>query len=122
MYRILMYICSMYSKELLKGTLQPIVLSLLTEEDKMYGYEIFTKVKELSDGKILLKDGSLYPVLQKMQKDSILKVEEVYVGKRVRKYYSLTPQGVVAKRDYLSELKEFMATLDRIVFKTAQLT
>jgi DNA-binding PadR family transcriptional regulator len=111
----------MYSKELLKGTLQPIILSLLSQEDKMYGYEIFTKVKELSEGKILLKDGSLYPVLQKMQKERILEVEEVFIGKRVRKYYSLTAQGVKVKMDYLTELKEFMATLDQIVFKTAQI-
>ena len=110
----------MYSKELLKGTIQPIVLSLLTERDKMYGYEIFTKVKELSDGKIILKDGSLYPVLQKLQKDGLLKVEQVYIGKRVRKYYSLTAQGVEAKKDHLVELRDFINTLNQIVFKPYQ--
>ena len=39
------------------------VLKLLEENHKMYGYEISQKVKELTDGKILLKDGSLYPAL-----------------------------------------------------------
>ena len=58
-----MYICSMYSKELLKGTIGVMVLKLLEENHKMYGYEISQKVKELTDGKILLKDGSLYPAL-----------------------------------------------------------
>ena len=68
-YRNMIYICSMYSKELLKGTISAIILKLLSEQERMYGYEISLKVKELSDGKILLKDGSLYPALQKMTND-----------------------------------------------------
>jgi len=56
----------MHSKELLKGTLSVIILKLLSERERMYGYEMYQQVKELSDGKILLKDGSLYPALQKM--------------------------------------------------------
>ena len=57
-----MYYCSMYSKELLKGTIDTIILNLLANNDKMYGYEISQRVKEQTDGKILLKDGSLYPI------------------------------------------------------------
>jgi len=114
-----MYNCSMYSKELLKGTLQPIIFSMLSETEKMYGYEIFTKVKERSNGKILLKDGSLYPVLQKMTKDGVLQHEEVHIGKRVRKYYFLTPKGSRVKRDFLEELKDFMETIHKIVYQSA---
>lgn len=115
-YQKSMYICSMYSKELLKGTLSVIILNLLAENGRMYGYEIFTKVKELSDGKILLKDGSLYPALQKMAKNGLVSFEEEYIGKRVRKYYSLTSVGEEQTVDLLEELKDFMATLNKIVF------
>jgi len=116
-----MYICPMYSKELLKGTLSPIILSLLSENGKMYGYEIFTKVKELSDGKIIIKDGSLYPILQKMNKEGLLTYEEVSIGKRIRKYYFITAEGEKKKRDYLEELKDFMNTINLVVFQS-QLT
>ncbi len=85
MYCKTMYIYSMYSKELLKGTLSAIILNLLAENEKMYGYEIFQRVKKLTDEKILLKDGSLYPALQKMTKDGLLSYKEEYIGKRVRK-------------------------------------
>jgi len=44
----------MYSKELLKGTLSVIILKLLAERGKMYGYQITQLVKQLSDDKILL--------------------------------------------------------------------
>lgn len=43
----------MHSKELLKGTLQTIVLKVLEDNKKMYGYEITRKVRELSSDQIL---------------------------------------------------------------------
>ena len=111
-----MYLCSMYSKELLKGTLSAIILNLLAKNEKMYGYEIFQRVKELSDGKILLKDGSLYPALQKMTKEGLLSYQEEFIGKRVRKYYFLTTKGKSEKVRYLEELRDFLATLNKLVF------
>jgi PadR family transcriptional regulator, regulatory protein PadR len=111
-----MYIRSMYSRELLKGTLSAIILQLLSEQDRMYGYEMSLKVKELSSGKILLKDGSLYPALQKMTSDGLLSFKEEEVGGRVRKYYYLTKQGHKRKTAYVEELRDFMDTINKIVF------
>ena len=112
----------MYSKELLKGTLSAIILNLLAENEKMYGYLMFQQVKERSDGKILLKDGSLYPALQKMTKNGLLSYKEEYIGKRVRKYYFLTSQGEKEKARYLEELKDFLATLNKLVFPKLNIT
>ncbi len=112
----MIYLCSMYSKELLKGTISAIILKLLSEQEKMYGYEISMKVKELSQGKILLKDGSLYPALQKMTSDGLLSFKEEIVGGRVRKYYYITQQGRKETVAYVKELQDFIATLNRIVF------
>jgi PadR family transcriptional regulator PadR len=106
----------MYSKELLKGTLSAIILKMLSEQERMYGYEMSMKVKEMSEGKILLKDGSLYPALQKMTADGLLSFKEENVGGRVRKYYYLTKTGHKKKVAYVEELKDFMATLNKIVF------
>jgi PadR family transcriptional regulator, regulatory protein PadR len=106
----------MYSKELLKGTLSAIILKLLSENERMYGYEMSLKVKELSGGKILLKDGSLYPALQKMTADGLLSFKEENVGGRVRKYYHLTKQGHQQTATYVEELKDFISTINRIVF------
>ena len=38
----------MYSKELTKGTLQPIILTLISDKGKMYGYEITQEVKKIT--------------------------------------------------------------------------
>jgi PadR family transcriptional regulator, regulatory protein PadR len=106
----------MYSKELLKGTLTAIILKLLSERERMYGYEMSLKVKEVTDGKILLKDGSLYPALQKMTSDGLLSFKEESVGGRIRKYYYLTKQGHKKKVAYTDELKDFVNTISKIVF------
>lgn len=82
----------------------------------MYGYEISMRVKELSGGKILLKDGSLYPALQKMTHDGLLSFQEEHVGGRVRKYYQITRTGKERKVAYVEELRDFIATLNKIVF------
>ena len=111
----------MNSRELLKGTLSTIVLKLLSEKEKMYGYEMYQQVKELSSGKILLKDGSLYPALQKMTNDGLLAFKEEVVGGRVRKYYYLTKKGHKQKTAYVEELRDFLGTLNKIVFPETKL-
>lgn len=106
-----MYICIMYSSELLKGTLKTIVLNLLEEHGKMYGYEITQKVKELTNNKIQITEGALYPTLHALEKNGDLETEKEYIGKRVRKYYLLTDQGKVTMRERVNELADFMNTM-----------
>jgi PadR family transcriptional regulator PadR len=101
----------MYSSELIKGTLKTIVLNLLKDNEKMYGYEITQKVKDLTDSKIQITEGALYPTLHALEKQGDVTVEKVYIGKRVRKYYILTDQGVTTVTDRVNELSDFMKTM-----------
>lgn len=116
-----MYICIMYSKDLIKGTLQPIILKLLEDNKRMYGYEITQKVKELTEGKINITEGALYPALHKLEADGIVKTEEEYIGKRMRKYYSLTDAGSVVVTQKVSELSDFITAINNVLqLKTPQ--
>src|SRR3970282_592556 len=99
----------MHSPELLKGTLQTILLKVLKDNGKMYGYEITQRVKELSAGRILLTEGSLYPALHKLEADGILKTEVVTIGRRMRKYYTLTPEGRVMAKSRVAEFIDFIS-------------
>ena len=101
----------MYSSELIKGTLKTIVLNLLKENGKMYGYQITQRVKELTDGKIQITEGALYPTLHSLEKSGELDTHKEYMGKRVRKYYSLTKQGHVTANQKVNELTDFMNTM-----------
>jgi DNA-binding PadR family transcriptional regulator len=105
----------MISSELLKGTLKTIVLKLLKENGRMYGYDITRKVEDLTEGKINLTYGALYPVLYKLERDGILITESENFNNRIRIYYSLTPKGDSVVAEKLMELKEFIESLQRIV-------
>jgi PadR family transcriptional regulator PadR len=105
----------MHSPELLKGTLQTIVLKVLKDRGQMYGYEITQCVKELSDGQILLTEGALYPALHKLEADNLLLTETVMLGKRVRKYYSLTPSGRSLAKERVNEFVGFIKTMSSVL-------
>jgi PadR family transcriptional regulator PadR len=100
-----------YSSELIKGTLKTIVLKLLADNQKMYGYEITQKVKELTFEKIQITEGALYPTLHALESDGLVTVESEYIGKRLRKYYSLSPSGKSKTLEKVGELIDFMNTM-----------
>ena len=100
-----------YSSELIKGTLKTIVLKLLSDNNRMYGYEITQKVKDLTFDKIQITEGALYPTLHALESDGLVAVETEFIGKRVRKYYSLSPTGKTKTKEKVSELADFMNTM-----------
>ncbi len=106
---------SMNQTELLKGTLSTIILKLLESNGKLYGYEITQMVRNMSGEKILLKEGSLYPALHKLEADGLVRTEQVYVGKRVRKYYHLTTPGKSATQASVDELLDFLNTIHILI-------
>ncbi len=115
MYTRKLYICIMSTNGMLKGSLQTIILKLLQENDKMYGYEITQKVKEITNGEIKLTEGALYPSLHKMEAEGILSTSTELVDNRVRKYYSLTKEGLEEVETKLEEAKSFIANLQLLL-------
>ncbi len=105
----------MHSPELLKGTLQTIILKVLKDHGRMYGYEITLRVKELSVGRLLLTEGALYPTLHKLESEGLLKTETIMLGKRVRKYYTLTPEGRSIVKERVNEFVDFIKTMSQVL-------
>jgi DNA-binding PadR family transcriptional regulator len=101
----------MVSRELLKGSLKSIVLKLLAEHGRMYGYEITQMVANLTEGQITLTYGALYPVLHKLEKDGALITESEVVNNRNRIYYKLTKKGNDTAREKIKELEDFIKTI-----------
>ena len=99
------------NNELFKGTLQTIILKLLAENDKMYGYEITQRVKLITQGELMLKEGALYPALHKLEAEGFLDTSTEIVENRLRKYYSLSASGEKAVVSKLQEAKDFIAQL-----------
>ncbi|MEN8203965.1 MAG: PadR family transcriptional regulator [Bacteroidota bacterium] len=105
----------MISRDLLKGTLKTIVLNLLSEGGRMYGYEITQEVEKLSEGTIQLSWGALYPTLHKLEADGLIYAEEYNIGKRIRKYYQLTPKGKMVSKDKVEEFLEYVRVMTRVL-------
>ena len=99
-----------------RGVMSLLILSLLDQED-MYGYQIVQEITERSGGAIVTEEGSLYPVLYKLQDQGMLSGEKVLVGKRMtRVYYHLEEPG----RRRLQELVHEYQVMTRGVFQIIQ--
>lgn len=105
----------MHSTDLLRGTLQTIILKLLKDHGKMYGYEITQRVKELSEERIVLTEGALYPSLHKLEADGLVNTEVMTIGRRVRKYYILTTAGKALAKDRVLEFVDFIKTMSLVL-------
>lgn len=83
------------NQQLKKGVLEIIVLKIISEED-VYGYELIKKMEMQSDGYYTLKEGSLYPILYRLEdKCFIESYSKSFEGERrvPRKYYKITKLG-----------------------------
>jgi len=105
----------MANSKLYKGSLTTIILKLLNEHDKMYGYEMTQKVKLLTKGELKITEGALYPSLHKLEAEGLLDVEVVKVDNRLRKYYKLTEKGTQETVNKLTELEDYIKTMQELV-------
>lgn len=105
------------TNDIIKGNLSLIILSCLAAGEK-YGYEITKEVHSLTEGTILLKEGSLYPALHKLEKQSL--IEGYWVqqdpGKPGRKYYRITDEGLKAVEREKEKWKLNMSIMRRVIY------
>ena len=99
---------------LYKGTLQNIILKLLSNEVKMYGYQLTQYAKDLTKGELEITEGALYPILHKLENDKIIFSELKKINGRDRKYYMLTEKGKKQQALQEEEMKNYIANLNVI--------
>lgn len=102
-------------KGLIGGSSILLVLTLLGESDK-YGYEIIKELELRSDKTFQFKEGTLYPVLHKMEKDGFV---ISYMSKgdtgRERKYYQITNKGKKQLTEEKEKWKVFSLSVNKII-------
>lgn len=99
---------------LYKGTLQNIILKLLSSEVKMYGYQLTQRAKELTKGELEMTEGALYPLLHKLENEDLIYAELQNVNGRDRKYYFLTNKGKRQQNEQEVEMKSYLFNLNAI--------
>lgn len=94
--------------QLKKGILKIIVLKLISE-DKTYGYELIAKIDRESQGLFKMKEGTLYPILYKLEDEGLIQSEwQNPEGKqKAKKYYVITTAGQEKLKEWTVMWKEF---------------
>lgn len=88
-----------------RGVMSLVLLALLKRED-MYGYQLVAETQRLSGGRIVTQEGSLYPVLYKLEDQGLISSRRVPVGKRMtRVYYHLEPAGERRLNDLIADYR-----------------
>jgi len=102
-------------RELRRGTLDMVILALLRDGDR-YGYEIVTELAVRTDGRFELREGTLYPVLYRLEEAgqvaSYWQTQERGVP---RKYYRITAAGRVALEEQRHEWRSFVSVIDHVL-------
>ena len=104
----------MKNNSLYKGTLQNIILKLLSKEVKMYGYQMTQRAKELTEGELEMTEGALYPLLHKLEGEGLITSEIQKINGRDRKYYLLTEKGKKQQAVQEAEMKTYLFNLNTI--------
>lgn len=103
------------SVELKRGTLEMIMLRLLAEEP-MYGFQLITALRERTAGAFEMKEGTLYPVLYRMEEGGLIEPQWHAEGRGVpRKYYHITVAGRAELDRLTAEWRAFSASIDRVL-------
>ena len=102
-------------RELKRGSLELIVLYMLSEGEA-YGYEIVTKLSERTGGALEVTDGTLYPVLYRLERGGHVNVRWETPKRGVpRKYYRLTDAGIAELARLTREWTRFSDAMARLI-------
>ena len=102
-------------RELKRGTLEMIILKLLSE-GKMYGYQLVSTLEQRSGNQFQVKEGTLYPVLYRLEDAGFIEARWETQERGVpRKYYHLTEQGTQQLQTLLDEWQAFTMAVNRLL-------
>ncbi|MDD4844649.1 MAG: PadR family transcriptional regulator [Anaerotignum sp.] len=102
-------------KGLIGGSTVLMLLSLLQEKD-CYGYEIIKEIEQRSNSVFQFKEGTLYPVLHRMESQGLIKAYKATAetGKE-RKYYQLMAKGKTQLAEEKEQWNEFTVSVKKVL-------
>ena len=102
----------------LRGSLDLLVLKTLSLE-AMHGWGISQRVQQISDGVLEMNQGSLYPALQRLEKEGLITSEwGTTDNNRQARYYQLTASGRRAFKEEVENWRRFSLGLEAVLRTT----
>lgn len=97
------------------GTVEMLVLFLLEKKD-LYGYEIVSLIRNISEGNLVIGESTLYPTLYKLMEKKYISDREEKVGKRrIRVYYHLEDSGKSRLSDLIEDYQSTTIGIEKIL-------
>lgn len=105
-----------FSQQMKKGVLEMLVLECISRGGT-YGYELLTRLKEDSGGTFALKEGTLYPILYRLEDDGLIRSSwSEGIGRSApKKIYSITDQGIRENGRRKAMWHTFTATVNTVL-------
>ena len=105
-----------YASELLRGNTDSLLLFLINEKGHAYGYQLIKEIEKRSDGFFRFKEGTVYPVLRKLEHEGLVMGEwqELPNGMK-RRYYNITPPGKEALERKMAAWRGFATAVNLIL-------
>ena len=104
----------LYRRELLKGSTETLLLSLLAD-DPMYGYLLVKEMDKRSGGYFRFKEGTLYPALHRLEKTQMVEGRwQMSPSGQDRRYYYITENGREWLASMLEEWQNFTMAVNRV--------
>ena len=100
----------------LQGSLDLLVLKILSRRPRLHGYAIMSAIKESSGDVLRADEGSLYPALHRVEEDGWIRAEWVTkdTGRRAR-IYELTVAGKKQLADVESRWRVVTSAVNRVL-------
>jgi PadR family transcriptional regulator PadR len=102
-------------RELKRGTLEMLLLHILDDEPT-YGYELLSRLSQRSGGRFHIKEGTLYPVLYRLEDAGLVVPEWDQPARGVaRKIYQLTKSGKERVVEMTEAWRSFAAAIEAVL-------
>lgn len=101
-------------KGYMSGSSRMLVLNLLNEKS-FYGYELIKTLKQRSDNVFDMKEGTLYPILHKLENEELICSSNEEVSGRTRKVYTITEKGIRVLEREKEEWSTFSMAVNQVL-------
>ena len=102
-------------REPFKISTDSLLLSLIAQQP-MYGYQIIKELESRSEGYFKFKEGTLYPVLHRLERAGLLQGRwQTLPSGRQRKYYHIAEKGRATVAERKSQWQDFMVAMNLII-------
>jgi DNA-binding PadR family transcriptional regulator len=100
--------------DVLKGQLDALVLAALRDAP-LHGYAVIERLRERSNGAFDLAEGTIYPVLHRLEAEGHLSSSWSVVGGRRRRVYRLSRGGRAAFARQREEWRSFASAVEAVI-------